>query len=371
MKFIGGISAVIAAMSWLVPARADDLPTAQQVAARITLGWNLGNTLEAQCAETAWGNPPANAQLFQALKAAGFNAVRLPTAWDCHADAKTQLIDPAWMARVRAVVDLARAEGLYVLLNIHWDGGWLENHPLFTHQQKVNAKQRAYWTQIANAFKEHDEHLLFAGTNEVHADYGTPTAEHNQVQQSYNQTFVDAVRATGGRNATRTLVVQSYNTNIHHGLKFLVLPRDSVADRLMVEVHHYDPYDYTLNEKGRCLFWGKPYPKQEACSWAQERYHDATFASVRSKWIDAGVPVLMGEYTVGMRPGLDAESRLYYLAYVNAAAAKNGIRTFYWDIGVPPTQKGGNALFDRRTGEVVDAAALQAIRDGWAAGVKR
>jgi len=251
-----------------------------------------------------------------------------------------------------------------VLLNIHWDGGWLENHPDKAHQEAVNHKQRVYWTQIANHFKGYDEHLLFAGTNEVHADYGTPSAEHNQVQQSYNQTFVDAVRATGGNNASRTLVVQSYNTNIHHGLNFLALPMDAIKDRLMVEVHHYDPYDYTLNEKTPCRYWGKPYPAQQPCAWAQESYHDKTFAKVRKKWVDAGVPVLIGEYTVGMRSGIDAESRLYYLAYVNAAAAKNGIKTFYWDIGVPPTRKGGNALFDRRSGEIVDAAALDAIKRG-------
>jgi endoglucanase len=340
---------------------AEPLPTAPQVAAKITHGWNLGNTLEAQCAETAWGNPPANEALFKAVKAAGFNAVRLPAAWDCHADKSTLAIDAKWMARVKEVVDLAIAQDLFVLLNIHWDGGWLENHPTYSKQEGANHKQRVYWTQIANAFKDYDERLLFAGTNEVHADYGTPSKEHNAVQQSYNQTFVDAVRATGGNNASRTLVVQTYNTNIHHGLNFLVLPKDPIADRLMVEVHHYDPYDYTLNEKGACLYWGKLFPAQPGCAWAQEAYHDETFAKVKKKWIDAGVPVLMGEYTVGMRPGLDPKSRLYYLAYLNVAAAKNGIKTFYWDIGVRPEQKGGNALFDRQTGTVVDAAAIAAI----------
>ncbi len=342
---------------------AEPLPTAPQIAGRMTLGWNLGNTLEAQCSETAWGNVPANESLFKAVKAAGFNAVRLPTAWDCHAD-KAMVIDAKWMARVKEVVDLAIAQDLFVLLNIHWDGGWLENNPTYARQKSVNEKQRVYWTQIANTFKDYDERLLFAGTNEVHAHYGTPSKEHNEVQQSYNQTFIDAVRATGGNNASRTLVVQSYNTNIHHGLNFLKLPKDPVADRLMVEIHHYDPYDYTLNEKGPCLAWGKPFTKYEACAWAQETYHDETFAKVKKKWIDAGVPVLMGEYTVGMRPRLELESRLYYLAYVNVAAAKNGIVTFYWDIGVPPSRQGGNALFDRGSGRIVDEDALTAIRNG-------
>lgn len=348
-------------------AQADPLPKATDVAERITLGWNLGNTLEAQCGETAWGNPPANDVLFKAVKAAGFNAIRLPTAWDCHADKSSKVIDAKWMARVKQVVDLAVANNLYVLLNIHWDGGWLENNPVYSLQGAINDKQRAYWTQIATVFRDYDEHLLFAGTNEVHKDYGTPSEEHLEVQQSFNQTFVEAVRATGGNNSSRALVVQSYNTNIHHGLNHLALPKDTIADHLIVEVHHYDPYDFTLKDKDYCETWGKPFPASPACSWAQEPYHDETFAKVRKKWVDAGVPVLIGEYAVGSRPKLNRESRLYYLEYVNKAAALNGIKTFYWDIGVPPTQPGGSALFDRRTGEIVDAAALEAIKRGAAA----
>ena len=100
--------------------------------------------------------------------------------------------------------------------------------------------------------------MLFAGTNEVHADYNTPTSEHITVQQSYNQTFVNAVRATGGNNASRTLVVQTYNTNIWHGHQLSSrLPTDTIANRLIVEVHHYDPYDYTLNPNGSCLVLGR------------------------------------------------------------------------------------------------------------------
>src|SRR5215213_244672 len=187
------------------------LPTAQQVANQITIGWNIGNTLEAQCGETAWGNPAVSQTLINAVKAAGFNAVRIPAAWDCHTSNGT--IDSAWIARVKQVVDYAYNQNMYVVLNIHWDGGWLEEHPLYSYQQSVNQKQNNYWTQIANYFKNYNERLLFAGTNEVHADYNTPTTENNTVQQSFNQTFVNAVRATGGNNASRTLVVQTYNTN--------------------------------------------------------------------------------------------------------------------------------------------------------------
>jgi endoglucanase len=356
----------ICAVAVMMPAAAlaQTLPPASQVASAIHVGWNIGNSLEATGGETAWGNPLVNQQLIDGVKAAGFNAVRIPCAWDGHANQTTLQIDPVWLARVKQVVDYAIGNGMYVILNIHWDGGWLQDHPLFSFQAAVNQKQRAYWTQIATLFRNYDQHLLFAGTNEVHADFGTPTAEHITVQESYNQTFVDAVRATGGNNASRTLVVQTYNTNMWHGLDFFTLPADSAESRLIVETHYYDPYDYTLNPGGSCLFWGAPFPTQGACTWAYESYVDDLFGRVRAEWVDQGVPVIMGEYGVATRPNLDLDSREYYLEYINAAAARNGIKTFYWDNGVSAAQQNGFALFNRNSGAVVDQGALDAVLRG-------
>ncbi|HEU4735115.1 MAG TPA: cellulase family glycosylhydrolase [Kofleriaceae bacterium] len=345
-------------------ARSQTLPAATEVAGHITAGWNLGNSLEATGGETAWGNPVVTQQLIDGVKAAGFNAVRIPCAWDGHANQTTLQIDPAWLARVKQVVDYAIGDGMYVILNIHWDGGWLEEHPVFSQQAAVNQKQRAYWTQIASQFKDYNEHLLFAGTNEVHADFGTPTAENITVQQSYNQTFVDAVRATGGNNASRTLVVQTYNTNMWHGLSFFTPPTDTVGNRLIVETHYYDPYDYTLNPSGSCLFWGAPYPAQSACTWAYESYVTDLFGQVRARWVDQGIPVIIGEYGVATRPNLNLESRRYWLEYINRTAAGDGIKTFYWDNGILPTQSNGFALVSRSTGAIVDQDALDAILRG-------
>jgi aryl-phospho-beta-D-glucosidase BglC (GH1 family) len=345
-------------------ALAQSLPPATDVASQITVGWNIGNSLEATGGETAWGNPMITQQLIDSVKAAGFNAVRIPCAWDGHANQTTLTIDPVWMARVKQVVDQALASGLYVVLNIHWDGGWLQAHPGFSFQTAVNQKQRAYWTQIANQFKTYNERLLFAGTNEVHADFGTPTTEHIAVQQSYNQTFVDAVRATGGNNATRTLVVQTYNTNIGHGLDFFTPPTDSAANRLIVETHYSDPFDFTLNPTGSCLFWGAPFPTQSACTWAYESYVTDLFAKVRAKWVAQGIPVIIGEYGVATRPNLSLEARQYWLEFINKTAADNGIKTFYWDNGVLPTATNGFALVSRTTGAITDQPALEAILRG-------
>ena len=339
------------------------LPTAQQVSSQIKVGWNIGNTLEAPCGETCWGNPMVSQTLINSVKAAGFNAIRIPCAWDSHQT--NGVIHSTWLARVKQVVDYCVNNNMYAILNIHWDGGWLEEHPLYSHQSAVNAKQRNYWTQIANYFKNYNERLLFAGTNEVRADYNTPTTEHINVQQSYLQTFIDAVRATGGNNTTRTLVVQTYNTNAWHGINYFWLPNDPTPNRLMVEIHNYDPFDFTLSSTSSCLYWGSPYPSQSACSWAQEAYIDDYYSQVKSEWVDKGVPVIVGEYAANLRSSLTGSqlsthmaSRQYWINYVTKAAYQRGIKSFYWDNGV---RENGGKLFDRNTGAVTDQGIVDAI----------
>ena len=340
------------------------LPTATTVIGGIKAGWNLGNTLEAQCGETAWGNPMVTQQLINSVKAAGFNAIRIPAAWNCHVTSGTT-IDPTWMARVKTVADYAYNSGMYVIINIHWDGGWLQDHPTFDFQTANNQKQQAFWTQIANTFKTYNERMMFAGTNEVHADYNEPTSEHITVQQSYNQTFVNAVRATGGNNATRTLIVQTYNTNAWHGLHYFTMPTDSAANRLVVEIHHYDPYDYTLNTSGPCLAWGAQFTQYSQCAWAQESYHTDLFSQVRAKWVANGIPVIIGEFGVGRRPNIDEASRQYYLEFVTKTATSNGMKVFYWDNGVQ-LGSGGEVMgmFNRSTGAVTDTNGLNSIMKG-------
>jgi uncharacterized repeat protein (TIGR02543 family) len=348
-----------------IAAHAQTLPTAPQVASQINLGWNLGNTLEAICSETAWGNPATNQQLINAVKAAGFNAIRIPVSWNCHISPASSTTIPAdWMARVKQVVDMAIAANMYVIINIHWDNGWLQDHVTEAEAPAINARQDALWTQIATTFRNYDQRLLFAGTNEVHANYNTPTPTEISVQQSYNQTFVTAVRRTGGNNASRTLVVQTYNTNIQHGLNFFSLPTDTIANRLMVEVHNYDPYDFTINPNGSCNFWGAPYPDSGSnCNWAYETYFDGIFAQVRQKWVDQGVPVILGEYGVETRSGKNLEARAYWNEYINRAAALNGIKTFYWDNGSTNAAQTFR-VFDRNNGAIVDQLVLDAILRG-------
>ncbi len=348
---------------------ASDAPVLAQ---RMIVGWNLGNALEAansstSAGETLWCNARTTQALIDAVKDAGFNAVRIPCAWSGYMeDQETFRIRDSWLARVKEVVDYCMANDMYVILNTHWDGGWLEEHPLYSHQEAVTAKFSALWQQVAVYFRDYDERLLFAGTNEVHADYGTPTAEHIAVQRTYNQTFVDAVRTTGGKNAWRNLVVQAYNTNIDHAVNHLKMPTDPVAGRLMVEVHYYDPYDFTLDDKSDKYLWGSVFSGYPNVStWGQEEWVDQTFRKMKTHFVDKGIPVILGEYAATLRSDLSTgladhlRSRHDYLHYVTASARENGMIPFYWDNG--HTGNNGSGLFDRAAATPVYPDAIDAI----------
>ncbi len=344
---------------------------APALAAKMGLGWNLGNTLEAtsgtSASETMWGNPKASKVLMDAVKAAGFNTVRIPCAWSAYIeDEATYKIKDSWLARVKEVVDYCVDNDMYAIINIHWDGGWLEENPTYAKQEEVNKKQKALWEQIAAYFRDYDEHLLFAGTNEVHADYNAPSTENIEVQQSYNQTFIDAVRSTGGKNAWRNLVIQSYNTNIDYAVNYLNMPTDATANRMMAEVHYYDPYEFTLQESNTVFLWGKDFTGTGTASWGQEDWADAQFAKIKTGFVDKGIPVILGEYAAMLRASLGAadyanhiKARNYYLNYITKAAVQNGMIPVYWDSGVTGDKASG--LFNRTTGEQVHADAISAI----------
>jgi len=345
---------------------------AMALAAKMKVGWNIGNTLEScnstTASETLWGNPKVTKALIDAVKSAGFNAARIPCAWTGYIeDAETDKIKDSWLARVKEVVDYCMDNDMYAIINIHWDGGWLEENPTYDKQEKVNKKQKALWEQIAVYFRDYDEHLLFAGTNEVHADYGTPTTENLTVQMSFNQTFVDAVRSTGGRNTYRELIVQAYNTNIQYANDYLEMPDDDTPDRLMAEVHFYDPYDFTLQEdNGYKTRWGKDFT--DVSSWGQEDWVDEAFGYMKSKFVNNRVPVILGEYGAILRSSLSSgleehiEARNYYLNYVTKTAVADGLIPFYWDNG--NTGNNGFGLFNRSTAAVVYQDAIDAIMSG-------
>jgi endoglucanase len=293
-----------------------------------------------------------------AYRAAGFKTVRIPVAWSQYADASDN-ISPTWMAHVKQVVDYARNAGLYVLINIHWDGGWL-NHPTYDQQAATNAKLTRFWTQIANTFKDYDDYLLFAAQNETGMDNtsGTPQAEWAAVQNGYNQTFVNTVRATGGNNAKRHLVVQGYFTNIDVACEFNTVPTDTVPDRLFMELHYYDPYRFTLDGNSTIRQWGRNATDPSAVeTWADESWVDAEFRKLKTRFVDRNVPVIMGEYGAYQKPQYP-DMRPYikdWIRYVTQSMYRHGLVPVYWDTG---------GLIDRNTGAQRDPEAISLIVNG-------
>ena len=345
------------------------LPTAQHIATKMGVGWNLGNTLEAICGENAWGAGHTSQQLIDSVKAAGFNTVRIPVSWFCHSDTVTSVIDKEWIARVKEVADYCIKDDMYVILNMHWDKGWLENRVNKANQGIVNKRQRAYWTQIANYFKDYDEHMLFAGTNEPNA--------HDSIQMSvlmtYHQTFVDAVRATGDNNSSRTLIIQGPATDVEDTYKLMkTMPKDKIADRLMAEVHYYTPYQFCLMENDadwgkKFYYWGKDNHSATEitrnASWGEENDVDKNFGKMKARFVDKGIPVIIGEFGAGKRKLSqpsdqalnNASVESYYRQVVKSAVSK-GLIPICWDVP--------GWLFNRSTGAILDQGIIKAIKQG-------
>ncbi|MEH6406989.1 MAG: cellulase family glycosylhydrolase [Leeuwenhoekiella sp.] len=333
-----------------------------QMTAELKVGWNLGNSLDAIGGETAWGNPVVSKTLIDAVKAAGFNAVRIPVAWSQFSDESTFTIKEEWMNRVEEVVNYVLDIDMYVIINIHWDNGWIQ--PTSADEEYVNDRLEKMWQQIAIHFRDYDDHLLFAGTNEVmvDGDYGTPTEEYYTVQNGYNQTFVNTVRATGGKNHYRHLVVQGFNTNIDYAVNFAEIPTDVVDNRITMEIHYYDPYNFSLSENSEITQWGKNATDPDLTeTWANEDYADAQFEKMKTNFIDKGIGVIMGEYGAIARTEVAGyeEYRKYYLEYITKAASSRGVVPFYWDNGY--TGNFGMGLFDRATGEIAYPEIVTAI----------
>jgi aryl-phospho-beta-D-glucosidase BglC (GH1 family) len=368
-RFLSRVAFSLASLLLLPFAAKAQLPTP-------TYGWNLGNTLEAIPSEGSWG-PAATQNLINTVAAAGFNTVRIPCAWDTHANQSTLQIDPTWMARVKQVVDWCYAKNLYVVLNCHWDGGWLDNNIGDTPNPTVTQKMNSYWTQIANTFVGYDNHLMFAGANEPPAD----TAAQVATLMNYYQTFINAVRATGGNNATRWLVIQGPHTNIDQTYDMVnTLPSDSATGRLMVEVHHY-PYQWTLMTQDETwgkmfYFWGQGYHSptmlDRNSTWGEEAYTDDQFGKMATKFVSKGIPVIVGEWGAVKRTGYPdltgtelnrhLASRTYFSKTITDKANALGLKPMWWDAG----GTGSNTmwLFDRSTAAVIDPDNLRALTGG-------
>ena len=372
MKHLKAIILLLAIISIQSRAMEHDVD-AQTWCKNVVMGWNLGNSLEAEGTETSWGNPATTADMIKAIKGEGFNAVRIPVRWGQHCDMSTMTIDEKWLSRVKEIVDWCLAEDMYVIINTHHDL-WLEHYPTNAKKTELNEKLGKLWTNIATAFADYDGRLAFAGLNEVNAEgnWGlTPTQENYDVTNSFNQTFVDAVRATGGNNAQRNLIVQSYRCNPTMGLTNLVVPTDPTPNRLSVEFHYYDPYSYCSGAAGSYNYWGIAFSdKGTVTPDGNEKSLANFFLTIREKWWEQGLGVVIGEYgcschyTTADKATQEANMQ-YYMKCLVSEARKNGFAAFVWDNNAYGNGSEKFGIFDRKNGmKVRTPFFLDGIKEG-------
>lgn len=349
------------------------------ITAAMGMGWNLGNQLEAFSGttpnETAWGNPTITEDLIKAVKAQGFNSIRIPVSYLSKiGEAPDYTIDSAWLDRVQEVVDYAVNNDLYTIINIHGDGyytidgSWLRC--VDDNQDEIKAKYEAVWKQIADRFKDYDEHLIFESMNEEFDNtYGRPNKDGYANINEYNQIFVDTVRGTGSNNTKRWLLLPGWNTNIEYtaGNYGFVIPEDKLCEsdgkRIMISVHYYDPYNFTLDENSSSAKtqWGK-YATENFDNWGQEDYVDSQMQKLHDTFVAEGYPVIIGEMGVQDKTHISEnfnEYRRYWLEYVVKSAKANGCIPVYWDNGW--NGKNGFGLFDRTSCTVTQQSLIDAM----------
>lgn len=276
------------------------------------MGINLGNTFEAcgdwinpsniQNYETAWGSPVITEEMIRGYADAGFGVLRIPVAWsNMMSTDGTYTIHPDLINRVKQVVEWALDSGLYVIINLHWDNGWMQDFPKADKKDECMEKFSRIWIQVSEAFRDYNDYLIFEGQNE---ELGWESlwnrwsgsiigkAEAYKLVNEINQKFVDIVRASGGNNRLRHLLIAGYNTDVDLTCDPLyVMPTDP-AGRCAVSVHYYTPSTLTIIDKD--VSWGKA-----RTSWGNEadiKELESKVKMIKSRFIDKGIPVIIGEY---------------------------------------------------------------------------
>lgn len=319
--------------------------TSQQLVEDMTFGWNLGNTLDVCQAdrdgdgkinehveagekvdETLWGNPKATKELFTSLKKNGVNAVRIPVTWRDHMDSNGN-IDREWMDRVQQVVDYAYSQGMYVIINVHHDGGGDPKFGAWIIEESQNdyntfmKKYKNVWKQIAERFKNYSDYLIFESMNEVGFDtlYNKNKADAYNLINKINQDFVDIIRATGGNNAKRHLLIAGYYTDIERTCDSLYKMPDDKAGRCILSVHYYTPWDFCTCDIKHT--WGT-----NSEVWQME----TLIGKMKKNFVDKGIPVIIGEYAASVS---DLSSCIFFIEKLNKLCSDYGIATFIWDNG--------------------------------------
>jgi aryl-phospho-beta-D-glucosidase BglC (GH1 family) len=314
---------------------AADTLTAFEITEDMAIGWNLGNALDSTASslsntsvstETAWGNPVVTQELIDAVKAKGFNTIRIPTTWYQHLDSDNN-IDAAWLARVKEVVDYAYNQGMYVILNIHHEE-WINRSDFATAYDEMSPKLIKIWTQIATYFSDYDQHLIFEGMNEPRAagssyEWTGTTAEY-EVVNKLNNDFVNTVRSIDSPyKDTRLLMIPSYAASSYDSIySYLEVPDD---DYVAVSIHAYSPYDFAMNADVDDSV-------HETFTDKNKADLDTIFNSIRTYFTDNDIPVVIGEFSASNFNNTDA--RCDWAEYYISETKKYGIPCVLWDNNV-------------------------------------
>ncbi|WP_406335957.1 cellulase family glycosylhydrolase [Streptomyces sp. NBC_00203] len=313
-------------------------------------GWNLGNSLDAGPEETSWGQPRTTKALLDSVRAQGFKSIRIPVTWSDHQGAAPKYtIDPAYMSRVKQVVDWAIADGLYVIIDVHHDS-WQWTSKMSTDHDKVLARFDATWTQIATSFRNEPAQLVFESVNEPQFDNADNTRKA-QLLNELNASFHKVVRASGGNNKNRLLMLPTeVCTPDQRLMDSLVTTIKSLHDsRLIATVHYYGYFPFSVNVAGSTRFDAQ----------AQGDL-DKTFKRMRDTFVAQGIPVVLGEYgLLGYDNGPGAVERGEMLKYFEAlghAARTNKVTTVLWDNG---------SFYDRGKLRWKDAGLFRQMKSSW------
>lgn len=346
-----------------VPAMPDNTMTGEELMMEMKIGWNLGNTFDAPDGETSWGMPATTREIIQAVKAMGFNTLRLPVSWHKHVSpAPEYTIDEAWLKRVTVIVDYALELDMYVIINSHHDNSVYMPTP--ENQEAGQQYLSAIWSQIAAHFKDYDYHLIFETMNEPRVEgssYEWYIDTRNEkamaaveVVNVLNQSAVDAIRATGGYNAQRWIVVSPYAANyFSSAMSAFRLPEDP-AGKLIVSMHSYSPYNLALNVNS------------DVDTFSKADYSDISspIKSLYNKFVKNGIPVIIDE--MGCRNKGNDEARYEWAKYYVSTAKEYGMVCCWWDNGVTTTSSEGFGILNRRKLAVYEESqrVLQGLMDG-------
>ena len=333
--------------------------------------------------ETVWGGELATPATFKGVKAAGFTSVRIPVTWlKFIGKAPEYKIDETWLNRVFEVVGFAHAEGLNVIINTHHDENHGDEHWLDIKNASVNsavnetikAEIKAVWTQIANKFADCGDWLIMEGFNELNdggwgwsADFQSNPSRQCDILNEWNQVFVDAVRAAGGENATRWLGVPTYAANPEF-TKYLKIPSDK-AGKVMVSVHFYDPYDYTIGD-AQYSDWGHTGAVDKKANGGDETHVKDVFSKLNTEYVSKNIPCYIGEFGCSMRAKSDTRAwkfYLYYMEYIVKAAKTYGLPCFLWDNGAKDTGKEQHGYINHGTGAYIGNSkeVVNVIKKAW------